>query len=139
MVHLPRASEAVPMGVHGAIAFHYKLPEGAYAPHASTLDYIVGATAACLTGTLNRALQVRKIATDNGRLAISAVGEIEVEDGVLVIRRIRVRAALRAPASQQETAERAIGVYASQCPVYKSLHKAIDITTELDFQAEEQA
>jgi uncharacterized OsmC-like protein len=121
------------MGLHGPIAQHYKMAEGAYTPHASTLDYIVGSVAACLTGTLNRALSCREIVTTGGRLKTEAVGEIEVEDGVLVIRRIRMIAHLEAPESHREAAERAVTVYAPQCPVYRSLYKAIEITTELDF------
>jgi uncharacterized OsmC-like protein len=123
------------MGLHGAIAAHYKVPEGAFTPHASTLDYIVGATAGCLMGTLNRALQARKIETGDGRLSSEAVGEIELEDAVLVIRRIRILVHLRADIAQREAAERVIGVYASHCPVYRSLYKAIEITTDLDFQS----
>jgi uncharacterized OsmC-like protein len=134
MVHLPMESEPVPMGMHGAIAAHYKVPEGSYTPHASTLDYVVGATAGCLMGTLNRALLARKIATGNGRLQARAVGELEVEDGVLVIRRIRMYVTLKAEESQREAAERVVSVYAMACPVYRSLYKAIDISTELDFQ-----
>ena len=135
MVHLPMESEPVPMGMHGAIARHYKLADGAYTPCASTLDYVVGATAGCLLGTLNRALQARKIDTSGGRLEAQAVGELESEDGVLVIRRIRMQVRLRAEESQREAAERVIAVYASACPVYRSLYKAIDISTELDFHA----
>jgi len=63
-----------------------------------------------------------------------AVGEIELEDNVLVIRRIRVRLRLKADESQRETAIRVHGFFADKCPVYRSLYKAIDITTELDFQ-----
>lgn len=134
LIHLPIESEPVPMGMHGPIAAHYKIPEGAYTPHASTLDYVVGATAGCLMGTLNRALQVRKIATDGDRLRAEAVGELEIEDGVLVIRRIRMIVRLKAKESQRETAQRTIEIYASGCPVYRSLCKAIDITTELNFE-----
>lgn len=43
LVHLPCESEPVPMGLHGAIARHYKMSEGAFTPHAATLDYIVEA------------------------------------------------------------------------------------------------
>ena len=134
MVHLPAEPEPVSMGMHGAIARHYKLPDGAYTPRASTLDYVVGATAGCLMGTLNRALLARKIETSDGRLEAKAVGELESEDGVLVIRRIRMQVRLRAEESQRDTAERVIAVYATACPVYRSLYKAIDISTELDFQ-----
>ena len=134
LVHMPVDLEPVPMGMFGAVAEHYKVPEGTYTPHATALDYVVGAAAACLMGTLNRALQARKIATDSGRLTSEAFGEVEVEDGVLVIRRIRILVHLRGPEAQRETAERLIPVYASGCPVYRSIHKAIEITTELDFQ-----
>jgi uncharacterized OsmC-like protein len=133
-VFLPVESEPVPMGIHGAIARHYKVPDGAFTPHAATLDFLVGSTAGCLMGTLARALVARKIPVDSGRLTADAVGEIEAENGVLVVRRIRVLVHLRADSSQQETAERVIGVYAEQCPMHQSIRKAIDITTELDFQ-----
>jgi uncharacterized OsmC-like protein len=133
MIQLPIESEPVPMGMHGPIAAHYKIPEGKFTPHASTLDYVVGATAGCLMGTLNRALQVRKIATDGDRLKAEGIGELEVEDGVLVIRRIRMIVNLKAEDSQREAAQRVMEVYAMSCPVYRSLYKAIDITTELNF------
>jgi len=134
LVSLPAEPVPVPMGMHGAIAAHYKLAEGAFTPRASTLDYVVGATAGCLTGTLGRALSMRKIPVGDGRLQVEAFGELEAEDGVLVIRRIRVVAHLKADASQREDAEQAASAYAMKCPVYRSLYKAIDITTELDFE-----
>lgn len=135
MVHLPHETDPVPMGVHGPIAAHYKIEEGTFTPRAATLDYIVGATAGCLIGTFNGALQARQIATTDGRLTGEAVGDIEVEDGVLVIRRIRMIVHLRAAASQRAAAERVAEVYAPRCPVYRSLRNAIDISTELQFEA----
>lgn len=66
-----------------------------------------------------------------------AAGEVETEDGVLIIKRIHVKLHLKARESHRETAERVHGVYASRCPVDKSLAPAIDITTELVFEAEE--
>ena len=134
LVSLPAESAPVPMGMHGAIARHYKLAEGTFTPHASTLDYVVGATAGCLAGTLGRALAASKIPVGDGRLQVDAVGELEAEEGVLVIRRIRVTAHLQAEASQREQAEQTVRQYAMKCPVYRSLYKAIEITTELDFQ-----
>src|SRR5271170_5417300 len=134
LVSLPAEPAPVPMGMHGAIAAHYKMAEGTFTPHASTLDYVVGATAGCLAGTLGRALAIRKIPVAEGRLQVEAVGELEADDGVLVIRRIRVVAHLKADASHHEVAEEVASSYAIRCPVYRSLHQAIDITTELDFQ-----
>jgi uncharacterized OsmC-like protein len=57
-----------------------------------------------------------------------------VEDGVLVIKRIRVRYRLSGcPADKREAAERAHTYHASRCPVARSIGSAIDISTELEF------
>ena len=63
------------------------------------------------------------------------VGEVELEDHVLVIRRIHVVLRLKAEESQRETAIRVHGFYADKCPVYRTLKTAIAITTELVFEA----
>jgi len=63
-----------------------------------------------------------------------ATGEIELEDNVLVIRRIHVRLKLKAPESDWETATRVHGFFADKCPVYRTLKPAIAITTELVLQ-----
>lgn len=61
---------------------------------------------------------------------------MELEEKVLVIRRIHVVFRLKAAEEHRETAERVHGFYADRCPVYRSLRAAIQITTELDFVAE---
>jgi hypothetical protein len=43
--YLPAETEPVLFGVHGAVAAHYNVSPDAYPPHATTLDYIVAATA----------------------------------------------------------------------------------------------
>jgi hypothetical protein len=43
--YLPAESKPVIFGVHGAVAEHYKVPPNACEEHATTLDYIVAATA----------------------------------------------------------------------------------------------
>jgi hypothetical protein len=43
--HLPAESEPVIFGVHGAVTEHYRVPPDVLEPHATTLDYIVAATA----------------------------------------------------------------------------------------------
>ena len=43
--YLPAEPEPVIFGVHGAVAEHYKVTPDAFPPHATTLDYIVAATA----------------------------------------------------------------------------------------------
>ena len=43
--YLPAETGPVLFGVHGAVAEHYKVPPEVSEPHATTLDYIVAATA----------------------------------------------------------------------------------------------
>ena len=62
-----------------------------------------------------------------------AYGEVEVEDGVLVLRRIHVVFALKDVAPDHtETAQRAHDTFKMKCPVYRSIYRAIDVTTELE-------
>jgi len=42
---VPAEQDPVLFGVHGAVAEHYKVPPNVLEPHATTLDYIVAATA----------------------------------------------------------------------------------------------
>jgi hypothetical protein len=58
-------------------------------------------------------------------------GEVELEEKVLVLRRIHARLELRASEAQRETAQRVHGFYAEACPLYRSLRAAIAITSEL--------
>jgi len=64
-----------------------------------------------------------------------AIGEIELEGNVLVIRRIHVRLKLTADEAHRETASRVHGIFADKCPVYLSLKAAIAMSTELIFEA----
>jgi uncharacterized OsmC-like protein len=67
-------------------------------------------------------------------LISTAEGEIEVEDGVLVIKRIRVHYTLKGcPPEKRDAAERAHSHHASRCPVHKSIGNCIAMTTELQF------
>jgi organic hydroperoxide reductase OsmC/OhrA len=59
---------------------------------------------------------------------------VELEGSVLVIKRIRVRMSLECAAEQRETAQRVHGFYAESCPVYRSIHPQINVTTELVFR-----
>jgi uncharacterized OsmC-like protein len=77
---------------------------------------------------------VRKIDASGGRLWAEVKGDIETEDKVLVIKRIHVVYHLKAPAETLEKIERVHQVHADHCPVYRSLHKAIVITTEYQLE-----
>jgi len=59
-----------------------------------------------------------------------ATGEVELEDNVLVIKRIHVVYTLATSAENREIVDRVHAMHANHCPVFRSLHTAIDITTE---------
>lgn len=59
---------------------------------------------------------------------------METEDGVLVLKRIRVRYFLRLPAGTEETARRVHEVHHRGCPVYRSIAGCVEISTELDVE-----
>ncbi len=62
-----------------------------------------------------------------------ARGEIEDDDGVLVIKRIHVVYRLRVDANADgEKIQRAFDRHMPYCPVYRSLEQAIEITTSLE-------
>ncbi len=42
---VPAENQPVVFGVHDEVAAHYRLQEGQYEPHATTLDYVVAAAA----------------------------------------------------------------------------------------------
>jgi hypothetical protein len=43
--HIPGEVAPIHFGVHGAIAQHYGRAPGTFEPHATTIDYVVAATA----------------------------------------------------------------------------------------------
>ena len=88
-------------------------------------------------GTFGRALDVRKINAQDGRLTAEVSGEVEkADDGVLIIKRIHVVHTLKAAPDDRQTAERVHGVYADHCPLYRSVKDAIAVTSALSFVAE---
>ncbi len=50
-----------------------------------------------MVGTFGGALEARQIDASNGQLTADVTGEVETEEGVLVIRRIHVTMRLAAP------------------------------------------
>ena len=82
-----------------------------------------------MLGTFGGALEARKIDASDGRLRANVRGEIESEDGVLVIRRIHVEFELQASADARPTIDRVHGFFADKCPIYRSLRAAIQITS----------
>ena len=92
-----------------------------------------------MVGTFGGALEARQIDASNGRLTADVTGEVETEEGVLVIRRIHVAMRLAAQNQLRETVERVHGMYAMRCPLFRTLHKAIQLTSSVELVAAEPA
>jgi len=82
-----------------------------------------------MLGTFGGALEARQIDASEGKLSAEVTGEVEEEDGVLVIRRIHVAMRLVAVEQTRETVDRVHAVYAMNCPLYRTLHSAIRLTS----------
>jgi uncharacterized OsmC-like protein len=127
-------------GVPTFQAEFYGMPaEGPHQQHASTFDHVLGALAACLTGTLGQALRARDIDPEGDRLTAIAEGDIEADDdGVMIMHRVRVRYRLVAPEDTWAAAERAHTHHVPACGVARSLSAALDISTEIELVAPPQ-
>jgi uncharacterized OsmC-like protein len=85
-----------------------------------------------MLGTFGGALEARQIDASGGRLTAEVTGEVERDEGVLVIRRIHVAMRLVADEKVRETVGRVHGVYAMRCPLYRTLHTAIALTSAVE-------
>jgi uncharacterized OsmC-like protein len=85
-----------------------------------------------MIGTFGGALEARQIDASNGKLTADVTGEVEIEEGVLVIRRIHVAMRLVAPEDIKETIDRVHGNYAMRCPLFRTLNKAIQLTSSVE-------
>jgi len=85
-----------------------------------------------MMGTFGGALEARHIDASNDKLTADVTGEVETEDNVMVIRRIHVAMKLVAPEESRATVERVHGIYAMNCPLYRTLHKAIQLTSSYE-------
>ena len=85
-----------------------------------------------MLGTFGGALEARKIDASGGKLTADVTGEVESEEGVLVIRRIHVAMRLTASEAVRETVERVHGMYAMRCPLYRTLHNAMALSSSYE-------
>jgi uncharacterized OsmC-like protein len=90
-----------------------------------------------MLGTFGGALEARQIDASNGKLVGEVTGEVEAEEGVLVIRRIQLAMRLIAPENVSEIVERVHGIYAMRCPLYRTLHKTIQLTSSYTIEKHE--
>lgn len=130
IVFLPAEPAPIVMGAHGVIAQRLGAADG-HVAHATTLDYLAAAVAACLSGTFARAMAARGIQLDDGCYECSARGEVRDRRGVLVLTRIEVRHTVRIDAQLEEVARRVHAVYEKGCAAARSVGGAIAIDSVL--------
>ena len=92
-----------------------------------------------MMGTFGGALEARQIDASNDRLTADVTGEVETDDGVLVIRRIHVAMRLAAAEETRGTVERVHGIYAMHCPLFRTLHNTIELTSSVELVAPKAA
>lgn len=132
VVSLPVTPQPVRMGVHGAVAAHYKIPDASYEPTATTLDYVIGATVACLAGTFGGRLAAVGQSTEAGELQALGEGVLVAVDGVLRIQSIGIEYRLSlAPGVDVAAVQRAHDAHMRYCPVATSIGGCVEITTRL--------
>jgi uncharacterized OsmC-like protein len=88
-----------------------------------------------MLGTFGGALKARQIDASDGKLMADVTGEVEEEDGVLVIRRIHVAMHLAAPEEEREKIECVHAIYPMSCPLYRTLHNAIRLMSSFELVA----
>jgi len=87
-----------------------------------------------MTGTFGGTLESQKVHIGPQGLVGKARGEVELEDNVLIIKRIHVVYHLATPATDRQKVEKIHENHLANCPVYRSISAAIAITTELNWQ-----
>jgi uncharacterized OsmC-like protein len=133
LVTMPIDGGPVAMGMRDGVAEHYEVPAGDFEPHATTLDYVVGATAACLTGTFGGLLERLGQPTSDGALVATAVGEIVNDHGVLRIASVEVRYALvHDPEIALDEVWRAHERHVKHCPIAHTIGNCVEIRTSLE-------
>jgi uncharacterized OsmC-like protein len=85
-----------------------------------------------MLGTFGGALEARQIDASGSRLTADVTGEVETDEGVLVIRRIHVAMRLAAPEDVRQTVDRVHGIYAMRCPLYRTLHTALALSSSVE-------
>ena len=87
-----------------------------------------------MLGSLNAALQVRGIPMSPDDITATAEGDNELEEGLPVLNRIRIRFRLFVPGGQRETAERALAKHQAKCPTAAWMKRAVEVTWEAEIE-----
>ena len=88
-----------------------------------------------MVGTFGGALEARHIDASNGKLVAEVTGEVETEEGFSSSAASTWPCNWSLPSRVREIVERVHGIYAMRCPLYRTLHKAIQLTSSYTLSA----
>lgn len=87
-----------------------------------------------MLGTLNGALEVRKVSLEADAMGAEARGINELQDGIPVLTRIEIHYTLRVPTSARAVLDRALSSHQDKCPTANSLKGAVEVTWTADVE-----
>jgi uncharacterized OsmC-like protein len=93
------------------------------------LDQLVLALAGCLTGTLQGALEARRVPSAGLRALVE--GRVVLREGRVRLASVHARYTLPVPQGQQDAVQRALAVHERACPASRSVQPAIHVTWEM--------
>lgn len=130
LAEMPVGAPTIRFGMHGGVSEHYKYNPPEEFP--STIDYLVASVGGCLIGTFGGSLRRARVRYEPSTLTGVATGYVESDDdGVLVLRRIRVTYSVEIAEEFREAAQEVLATHASRCPNARSVSPAIEIETDL--------
>jgi uncharacterized OsmC-like protein len=80
-----------------------------------------------MLGTLNGALEVRRVQLPPDGVEATAEGFHAIRDGLPVLTRVHVHYRLRIPAGTRESVERALARHQDKCPTAATLLGAVEV------------
>lgn len=85
-----------------------------------------------MLGTLNGALEVRGIVLGREDITATVEGVNELEDRLILLKRIHVHYRLTIPPGSREKVDRALSTHAEKCPTAASLKGSVEVTWSAD-------
>jgi organic hydroperoxide reductase OsmC/OhrA len=87
-----------------------------------------------MLGTLNGGLEARGVKLSGSDIVADAVGEMQLRNGLPILKSIVVRYTLRIPSGTREAVERALSRHMEKCPTAATLRGAVDVSFTADIR-----
>ena len=87
-----------------------------------------------MLGTLNGALEVRKVSLDPDAIVAEVEGVNEIREKIPVLTEVKVHYRLKIPAGTREVVDRALATHGDKCPTSQTLKGAVAVTWTADIE-----